>query len=142
SPGTGTLRLHRAGRPLEAAAREVSRRVGGRAPRRAAIAVCLLFSYINPEHELRLGEFLKQRFPAVPVSLSHQVAPIWREYERGSTVIADAYIKPTLEAYLGSTRARLNGLGLTAPWAVMKSNGGNAVPEADEAQPIQLLRSG
>jgi N-methylhydantoinase A len=70
------------------------------------------------------------------------VAPIWREYERGSTVIADAYIKPTLEAYLGSTRGRLHALGLTAPWAVMKSNGGNAVPEAAEAQPIQLLLSG
>jgi N-methylhydantoinase A len=127
---------------LESAAREVERRLDGRDRRRAAIAVCLLFAYINPEHELRLGEFLKQRFPAVPVSLSHQVAPIWREYERGSTVIADAYIKPTLEAYLGSTRRRLHALGLTAPWAVMKSNGGNAVPEAAEAQPIQLLLSG
>src|SRR5262249_137699 len=48
-----------------------------------AIAVCLLFSYVNPVHELRLREFLSERFPGVPVSLSHQVAPIWREYERG-----------------------------------------------------------
>ena len=51
-----------------------------------AIAVCLLFSYVNPDHELRVREFLNARFPNVPVSLSHQVAPIWREYERGSTV--------------------------------------------------------
>lgn len=138
----GQVRIPLDDEALETVAREVERRLDGRDRRRAAIAVCLLFSYINPEHELRLGEFLKQRFPAVPVSLSHQVAPIWREYERGSTVIADAYIKPTLEAYLGSTRARLSGLGLTAPWAVMKSNGGNAVPEAAEAQPIQLLLSG
>ena len=127
---------------LQTAAREVDRRLDGRDRRRVAIAVCLLFSYINPTHELRLGEFLKQRFPTLPVSLSHQVAPIWREYERGSTVIADAYIKPTLEGYLGSTRRRLHALGLTAPWAIMKSNGGNAVPEAAEAQPIQLLLSG
>ena len=139
---SGQIRIPLGHEALEAAAREVERRLDGRDPRRAAIAVCLLFSYINPEHELRLGEFLKQRFPAVPVSLSHQVAPIWREYERGSTVIADAYIKPTLDTYLGHTRARLAGLGLSAPWAVMKSNGGSAVPEAAEAQPIQLLLSG
>jgi N-methylhydantoinase A len=138
----GEVRIPLDDEALEAAAREIDRRLAGRDRRRAAIAVCLLFSYIHPEHELRLGEFLKQRFPTLPVSLSHQVAPIWREYERGSTVIADAYIKPTLEGYLGSTRRRLHALGLTAPWAVMKSNGGNAVPEAAEAQPIQLLLSG
>ena len=138
----GQVRIPLDDEALEMAAREVEGRLHGRDRRRVAIAVCLLFSYINPKHELRLGEFLKQCFPAVPVSLSHQVAPIWREYERGSTVIADAYIKPTLEAYLGSTRRRLHALGLTAPWAVMKSNGGNAVPEAAEAQPIQLLLSG
>ena len=138
----GQVRIPLDDEALETVAREVERRLDGRDRRRVAIAVCLLFSYINPRHELRLGEFLKQRFPAVPVSLSHQVAPIWREYERGSTVIADAYIKPTLEAYLGSTRAHLHALGLTAPWAVMKSNGGNTLPEAAEAQPIQLLLSG
>ncbi len=127
---------------LESVAFEVQRRLDGRDPSRVAIAVCLLFSYLNPEHELRLGEFLRQRFPDLPVSLSHQVAPIWREYERGSTVIADAYIKPTLQTYLGSIRQRFQDLGLTAPWAVMKSNGGNAIPEAAEAQPINLMLSG
>ncbi len=138
----GQIRIPLDHEALEAAAREVEWRLNNRDRRRTAIAVCLLFSYINPEHELRLGEFLARRFPGVPVSLSHQVAPIWREYERGSTVIADAYIKPTVQTFVGSTRAGLAGLGLDTPWAVMKSNGGTAVPDAAEAQPIQLLLSG
>src|SRR5581483_627273 len=115
---------------LETVAYEVQRRLEGRDPARVAFAVCLLFAYANPAHELKLGAFLGQRFPDIPVSLSHQVAPIWREYERGSTVIADAYIKPTLQGYLGSIRARLAEMDFRAPWAIMKSNGGNAVPDA------------
>ena len=65
-----------------------------------AIAVCLLFAYVNPAHELRVRDFLSRRFPDIPVSLSHQVAPIWREYERGSTVIADGYVKPIMQRYI------------------------------------------
>jgi N-methylhydantoinase A len=60
----------------------------------AAVAVCLLFSYLNPEHELGVREAIEARLPGVPVSLSHEVAPIWREYERGNTTIVDAYLKP------------------------------------------------
>ncbi len=99
-------------------------------------------SYLNPEHELRLAAFLRDKFPDLSVSLSHQVAPIWREYERGSTVIADAYVKPTIGTYVGSIRQSFEKLSLRAPWALMKSNGGNAVPASAEAQPIQLLLSG
>jgi N-methylhydantoinase A len=127
---------------LEALANAVALLLSGRDGSRAAIAVCLLFSYINPEHELRLGAFLRRRFPHVPVSLSHEVAPIWREYERGSTVIADAYVKPTIGGYIGNIRRRFEAMSLRAPWALMKSNGGNAVPASAEAQPIQLLLSG
>ena len=72
-----------------------------------AIAVCLLFSYVNPDHELRVRDFLRERFPDIPVSLSHEVAPIWREYERGSTVIADSYVKPVMQRYIASTRQAL-----------------------------------
>jgi N-methylhydantoinase A len=138
----GRVRVPLAEETLERVAATVAERLAGRDPARVAVAVCLLFSYINPEHELRLGQFLRKRFPSLPVSLSHQVAPIWREYERGSTVIADAYVKPTFQAYLGSIRRRFDGIGLTCPWAVMKSNGGNAVPQAAEAQPVNLLLSG
>jgi N-methylhydantoinase A len=127
---------------LDGLARAIEERLAGRARGRVAIAVCLLFSYLNPAHELALGRFLVERFPDLPVSLSHQVAPIWREYERGSTVIADAYVKPTIGTYVGSIRRRFEELSLRMPWALMKSNGGNAVPATAEAQPIQLLLSG
>ena len=70
----------------------------------AAIAVCYLFSYLNPEHELRTREALEQT--GARVSLSHEVAPIWREYERGSTVIVDAYLKPLVERYVQASPRR------------------------------------
>jgi len=62
-----------------------------------ALAVCLLFSYLNPAHELRFRRLPTTAVPTLPVSLSHQVR-LWREYERGSTVIADAYIKPLISS--------------------------------------------
>ena len=101
------------------------------------VAVCLLFSHLNPEHERRVKQYLAERFPDVPVSLSYQVAPIWREYERGSTVLADAYVKPTLQRYIGGVRKSLENLGISCPWAVMKSNGGRATAEAAENQPVE-----
>src|SRR5260221_13230076 len=133
--------------PLDEAAlgsvgQAIEARLADRDRRRAAIAVCLLFSYLNPEHELRLAAYLRDKFPDLSVSLSHQVAPIWREYERGSTGIADAYVKPTIGTYVGSIRQRFEKLSLRAPWALLKSNGGNAVPASAFALPIQLLLSG
>ncbi len=138
----GDVRVPLDDQALGAVAAAVQPRIEERDGSQVAVAVCLLFSYVNPDHELRLADFLRQRFPELPVSLSHQVAPIWREYERGSTVIADAYIKPTIQSYVASVHRHFQELGLTAPWAVMKSNGGNAVPEAAAAQPIDLLLSG
>ncbi len=108
----------------------------------AAIAVCLLFSYVNPAHELRLREFLEERFPGVPVSLSHQVAPIWREYERGSTVIADGYVKPIMQRYVEEALVAFSEAGLDVPWSLMKSNGGKTPADAAEAEPIKFLLSG
>ena len=107
-----------------------------------AIAVCFLFSYVNPVHELRVRDFLAARFPDIPVSLSHQVAPIWREYERGSTAIADSYVKPIMQEYVSSTREALAAEHLHVPWALMKSNGGKTTAEAAETEPIKLLLSG
>ena len=127
---------------LEQLAREVEARLEGHDVEDSAIAVCLLFSYLNPEHELRLKEFLQSRFPGVAVSVSHEVAPIWREYERGSTVVADAFVKPLLQRYVNSVRESLDSLGLRCPWAIMKSNGGHATASAAEGQPVNLILSG
>src|SRR3954464_6871081 len=107
-----------------------------------AIAVCLLFSYVNPAHELRLRDFLEERFPDVPVSLSHQVAPIWREYERGSTVIADGYVKPIMQRYIEDAFAAFAESGVHVPWSLMKSNGGKTPADAAEAEPVKFLLSG
>ncbi len=127
---------------MERLAREVQARLEGHRVEDSAIAVCLLFSYLNPIHELRLKEFLQSRFPGVAVSISHEVAPIWREYERGSTVVADAFVKPLLQRYVNSVRESLDSLGLSCPWAIMKSNGGHASASAAEGQPVNLILSG
>lgn len=127
---------------MEQLAREVEARLEGHRVEDSAIAVCLLFSYLNPDHELRLKEFLQSRFPGVAVSISHEVAPIWREYERGSTVVADAFVKPLLQRYVNSVRESLDSLGLSCPWAIMKSNGGHASASAAEGQPVNLILSG
>ena len=67
-----------------------------------AVAVSFLFSYLNPGHELKLGQWLEENFPNLSISLSHRVAPIWREFERGLTTIADAYLKPLLTEFINS----------------------------------------
>ena len=115
---------------------------GPDAGRDTVVAVCLLFSHLNPEHERRVKEYLTERFSNVPVSLSYQVAPIWREYERGSTVLADAYVKPMLQRYVSGVRKSLESLGISCPWAVMKSNGGRATAETAENEPVGVVLSG
>jgi N-methylhydantoinase A len=127
---------------LEALAAEIAARRADYPPDSIAIAVCLLFAYVNPSHELAVRDFLRARFPAIPVSLSHEVAPIWREYERGSTVIADSYVKPIMQEYVRSTREALEAERLDIPWSLMKSNGGKTTAESAEAEPIKLLLSG
>ena len=107
-----------------------------------AIAVNLLFAYANPSHEERIGEFLRREFPEVPLSLSHRVAPIWREYERGSTTVADAYIKPLVSGFTANLDGGLRERGLGCTWQFMKSNGGQMAAEAAQEQAVQLLLSG
>ncbi len=107
-----------------------------------AVAVCFLFSYLNPEHELAARELLAQRFPRLAVSLSHEVAPIWREYERGTTVTVDAYLKPLFERYVDGVSSALEGKGTGGHWALLKSNGGHALAREARERPAHLLLSG
>ena len=107
-----------------------------------AVAVSLLFSYLNPEHEILLGEWLHSEFPELSISLSHSVAPIWREYERGLTTIADAYLKPVLTEFIASVDEGLQKNGFSNEWALMKSNGGLRLARAAAEEPLQLLLSG
>lgn len=107
-----------------------------------AIAVCLLFSYLSTTHEELLASALRSRFPDTPLSVSHEVAPIWREYERSSTTIADAYIKPLMQRYVDSLESGLKQGGIDLNWAMMKSNGGLMDARAAADHPIHLAMSG
>ena len=88
-----------------------------------AVAVCLLFSFLHPEHERRAGEAIRRALPGVQVSLSSDVLPEMREYERFATTAADAYLAPRLAAYLESLAAKAADGGLPAP-RIMQSSGG------------------
>ncbi len=107
-----------------------------------AVAVCLLFSYVSTEHEERVKQILAEELPGLPVSVSHEVAPIWREYERSSTTIADAYLRPLLGSYVHSLDQALREAGMTREWTLMKSNGGAMLSGAAAAAPIQTVMSG
>jgi N-methylhydantoinase A len=89
------------------------------------VAICLLFSYLDPSHEQRLAEHLRRRLPGVHVSASHEVLPRFREYERCSTTVIDAYLSPLLGRYLGELGEAAEGAGLPQP-LVMRSSGGVA----------------
>jgi N-methylhydantoinase A len=88
-----------------------------------AVAVCLLFSFLHPEHERAVGAALRRALPDVHVSLSSEVLPEFREYERFSTTTADAYLAPRLAAYLSRLAERARDAGVPAP-LVMQSAGG------------------
>src|SRR5215203_7210941 len=95
-----------------------------------AVAVCLLFAFAHPEHERRVGEALREALPGVYVSLSSEVLPEFREYERFSTTSADAYLAPKLAAYLRNLASKVEKAGVPRP-LIMQSSGG--VTRIDDA---------
>jgi N-methylhydantoinase A len=95
-----------------------------------AVAICLLFSYVDPAHERAIAEHLRSELPGLHVSASHEVLPRFREYERCSTTTIDAYLSPLLARYLGRLAEAATGAGLPRP-VVMQSSGG--VAGAEEA---------
>jgi N-methylhydantoinase A len=90
-----------------------------------SVAICLLFSYLDPTHERAIAKHLRSHLPAVHVSASHEVLPRFREYERCSTTTIDAYLSPLLGRYLGRLGDAASGAGLPPP-LVMQSSGGVA----------------
>jgi 5-oxoprolinase (ATP-hydrolysing) len=107
-----------------------------------SIAVVLLHSYANPTHELIVEEYLAQRLPGVPVSVSSDVAPEIREYERSVTTVANAYVVPLIARYLRALETSLAEDGYEGPLLLMQSNGGTTSPAAAARRPITLLESG
>lgn len=106
-----------------------------------AIAVCLLFSFLNDDHERALGERLRAAFPDRPVFLSSEVLPEVREFERSSTTAVCAYVGPILKSYLGRVEAAVTGMGLPAPW-VMGSSGGVFSVSEGLRMPAMAVESG
>lgn len=107
-----------------------------------AFAVCLLHAYLNPAHEHALRDIIHAIVPNVHVSLSSEIAPEIREYERGSTVSINAYVAPIVAPYLHSLGQRLKGVGIPAQLLIMQSNGGICSPEVAAQHPVRLLESG
>ncbi len=106
------------------------------------VAVSCLFSYLNPEQEDAIAEALREEMPEVPISVSHEVSPVWREYERASTTIADAYVKPLIEGYVDRVgRVIRDDAGLER-WNLLASNGGYLRAEQARSGPGRLLLSG
>ncbi|MER5932571.1 hydantoinase/oxoprolinase family protein [Streptomyces sp. NPDC002054] len=108
-----------------------------------AVAVSFLFSYLNPDHELLAGKILEQELGEdVVVVLSHQVAGEWREYERTSSAVLEAYTGPVVRRYLGRIEGRFAEHGLTVPVQVMQSSGGIVNAAYARRHPLQTLLSG
>lgn len=107
-----------------------------------AVAVCLVHAFTNPEHELRVREVLERECPGLSVTLSHEIAREWREYERASSAVLNAYIAPRVERYLGTLEVELGARDVGAMLHVMQSNGGITTARKAREQPIQTLLSG
>jgi N-methylhydantoinase A len=107
-----------------------------------AIAVCLLHSYLNPAHEMRVKEIAGRLAPGMTLSVSAEVLPVINEYERTSTTVINAYVRPVVERYLNRLAAELRGTGIAAPLLLMQSNGGLTTAPAAAATPMHIIESG
>lgn len=106
-----------------------------------AVAVCCLFSFVNPDHERRIGAIVAGELPGAYVSLSCNVSPEIREFERASTVVLDALLKPIQTPYLKRLAQRLGGEGIDAT-RIMMASGGLAAPELAADKPVTMINSG
>ena len=107
-----------------------------------SIAVCLLYSYLDSAHERRVGEIIREEIADAYISLSSEVLPEFREYERLSTVVTNAYVGPVVASYLARLRTVLADRGLTAVPHVTQSNGGVIPFATAESLPVRLVLSG
>jgi N-methylhydantoinase A len=107
-----------------------------------AVAICFLHAWTNPEHERRAADLLSELLGDVEIVASHEVSSQWREYERTSTTVLSAYVKPTVASYLDDLRSGLRDVGVAAPMYAMRSSGGVSSFERAAEAPITLLESG
>ncbi len=107
-----------------------------------SVAVSLLHSYANPEHEQYIAQVMKDRAPGVILTLSSELLPEMKEYERTSTTVINSYVRPVVERYLTLLTDGLTQMGLTVPLTVMQSNGGLATSDIAKERPVYCIESG
>jgi N-methylhydantoinase A len=107
-----------------------------------AIAICLLHAYANPAHETLLADIVRRLAPDLPLSVSSEVLPEIKEYERTSTTVINAYVMPVVARYLRRLRSGLDRAGVPARLSLMQSNGGLMAAEAAAARPMHIIESG
>src|SRR5437773_3556730 len=107
-----------------------------------AIAVCLINSFANPVHELMLKDIILRKAPHLPLSISYEVLPEIKEYERTSTTVINAYVMPIVATYLRAMRQGLDAAGVPARLLLMQSNGGLTTNEAAIERPMNIIESG
>jgi N-methylhydantoinase A len=107
-----------------------------------AIAVCLLHSYLNPVHELAIKRVVQRMAPAITLCISSEVLPEIKEYERTSTTVINAYVRPLVGRYLTSLLHDLHAINVTAPLLLMQSNGGLTTAQAASEMPMNIIESG
>ena len=107
-----------------------------------AVAVCLLFSFLNPVHEQRIADIVREQFPEAYLSVSHEVIPLYREFERFTTTCLNGYIGPKTAQYLGNLARALAEQGLKGELHLMQSAGGVATLQGAMTRPVTLLMSG
>jgi len=128
-------------RPLdEAAAREVATTIAERGY--DSVAVAFLHAYANPDHELRMRAILTEVAPDVAVTLSHELSREYREYERTSTAVLDAYVKPIVRRYLETLEGELSAGGFAGRFLMTRSGGGAMTASSAREQPVSLILSG
>lgn len=107
-----------------------------------AVAVCLLHSYANAAHEQAIGDAIRRELPDVPVALSHEILPEFKEYERMSTTTINAYVAPVMERYLRRLEQSITDVGLKSDLYIMQSNGGTMGAETAIDRPVHTILSG
>jgi N-methylhydantoinase A len=108
----------------------------------ASIAICFLHSYVNPAHERRAAEIVREEAPGVGISLSSEVSPVIREYERTSTTVVNAYVMTAVRDYLERLEGALRALDYRGRLFVMQSGGGIATAETMARFPVRMIESG
>ena len=107
-----------------------------------SIAVSFLFSFLHPHHELRARDLILEAYPDIEVSLSCEVNPTFREYERTLVTVFDSYIKPVVRGYITRLEKGLGNAGVSTPLQIMHSRGGTAVAALARERPVRLFLSG